>query len=1169
MQTNKYLINNYAGSTGIPKGVLIEHRGIVRLVKNNTSVNRLPPHPRVAHMSNLAFDAATWEIYGPLLNGGSVVCVDHMAVLDAERIREVFHQQPIVEATFITPALLRSWLAHTPSIFAGLQFLLVGGEPVDTKDLVMAKKLAQSHAVVGNVYGPTENTTFSTIHFISDDEEFPNGVPIGRGISNTGAFVIDGRQRLLTAGAIGELFLTGDGLARGYMDSALNQDHFVELSFLGAQPVRGYRTGDEVRLRPKDGRVEFIRRLDQQLKIRGQRVEIAEIEHIMIQQQEVRNAAVVISTASNDGRPEIICFITTTMHEENTDELGKRRLVQELRDRLRSQLPSYMIPSKIAVLERMPVNSNGKTDRKALLEQAQHLSVVSEGSTSIHTAAPRNDTERKLCEIYARVLSEERDATTIGIDQNFFDLGGHSLLATSLAAHIRRDMDIAISVKEIFQYPTVADLAEWIHSTRSKTPLLTNGSSSGNHHAAALQLLDVDDPERFISEEVLPRLKDYQREAIVDVYPATQLQKTYLYDPRTGLPRPWVNFYWDLNAAESDINRVVHTCRALTTHFDIFRTTFVCVGGVYRQVVLKRLDVPIEVHDTETVNGSCVTISPQHARLELSQEGQAYLRFAICRVPGSSHTRVHLRISHALYDGLSFTHILHAFHALYNDSMNHVIPQSGRYIRYMLESRTKGLGYWRSLLDGSTLTAWSSKPPRDEQMPATRQLGCYIATKTIPVPTIQRKDGITAATIFTAACARTIFTQLNSTTARDIVFGRVVSGRQHLPLKDQDIVGPCTNTVPVRVILDQDGDGEPSSLLLRKIQQQYLNGIPFETIGFEEIRDHCTSWPALCGSFWCATAYNDFSLGEAVVDAVQGGARELSVYEVEMGGVVQEGELIVSVSGQQEFFDRKSVDGMLELVCRMRTGVVICVELDDPTFFLRGPTDLSRQFIPIFSMESTNQGLERRQCPLHESQRRNKWYFSHDRRAVRHQDQRAAPGPGEIKLPFLEDFHPLPAQNGDHYLAISSPCETVLFRDNDGLIQCLVNSHETLTRNKIFQEKNLTKGQSKRYSPHPQRARTLSSIATRELSLSFLYKPRSATHVLLDFFDTSGLSNKRECKEASEYHAQVTTLPFEGSLKLLDKEWYEEVKAEELDAIKRKDHGWRIKRNCDPFGPLV
>ncbi len=282
---------------------------------------------------------------------------------------------------------------------------------------------------------------------------------------------MDSHQQLVPAGVMGELVVAGDGLARGYTDSKLDVDRFVPITIDG-KAMRAYRTGDRARYRPKDGQIEFFGRLDRQIKIRGHRVEIDEVEHAMLGHNLIHDAAVVV--CEQEGKElEMVGFVVTrggnSVSNGTAEHIGDREgqfaaePEKQIRSWLQTLLPHYMVPARIVVLDQMPVNANGKVDRQDLARRGQ--TVPRNAVATITYVAPRNEIEISLCEEFAEVLAIE---TEIGITDNFFDLGGHSLMATKLAARISRRLDARISVKDIFDQPRIVDLAASIR--KGSTP---------------------------------------------------------------------------------------------------------------------------------------------------------------------------------------------------------------------------------------------------------------------------------------------------------------------------------------------------------------------------------------------------------------------------------------------------------------------------------------------------------------------------------------------------------------------------------------------------------------------------------------------------------------------------------------------------------------------------
>ncbi|KAJ6789651.1 hypothetical protein PWT90_05590 [Aphanocladium album] len=317
LSTSLAYVMHTSGSTSRPKGVMIEHRGIVRMALQGEAAGQPSPAACVAHMANIAFDLSTWEIYGALLNGGTLICIDATSVLDLDRVSKVFSQENI-RAAILTPPLFKQYLVGCPSVISRLDIITIGGDRVDVEDVVKAKRLTKGFVI--NAYGPTENTGESTLYHVqtTDAGHFNNGVPIGRAIANSGAYVMDSELRLVPIGAVGELVVSGDGLARGYTDPQLDAGRFVFIEIKG-EKVRAYRTGDRVRYRPIDHQLEFLGRIDYQVKIRGHRVELGEVEQALRAQNGVSDSAVVVQEQEGYD-PELAAFVTARQIDDSDTE---------------------------------------------------------------------------------------------------------------------------------------------------------------------------------------------------------------------------------------------------------------------------------------------------------------------------------------------------------------------------------------------------------------------------------------------------------------------------------------------------------------------------------------------------------------------------------------------------------------------------------------------------------------------------------------------------------------------------------------------------------------------------------------------------------------------------------------------------------------------------------
>jgi amino acid adenylation domain-containing protein len=444
-----------SGSTGNPKGIGITLRSINRLVRNTNYV-QISADDVIAQASNASFDAATFEIWGALLHGARLQGMTREVLLTPDDFAAALKTQG-VKVLFLTTALFNQMVRHDPGTFATISHLLFGGEQVDIERVREVIQNGAGPERLLHVYGPTEATTYATWHEVGELKDAVETVPIGRGIANTDIYVLDPGQQLVPVVTRGELYIGGDGLARGYLNRPeLTAEKFVPHPFSPTPGERLYRTGDIVRWNT-DGAVEYLGRMDHQVKIRGFRIETGEIEAALIVNERVREAVVIVRE-DVPGEKRLVAYLAG----------GPDTTVNDLRSYLRERMPDYMVPSYFVMLDRLPLNANGKVDRSALPEPKPDQAVSSEAY-----AAPRTPTEQTISESWARVLGMER----VGINDNFFDLGGHSLLATQLISRIREDFALEIPLAHLFENPTVAELSAIVESIRwAREEVLVSGA---------------------------------------------------------------------------------------------------------------------------------------------------------------------------------------------------------------------------------------------------------------------------------------------------------------------------------------------------------------------------------------------------------------------------------------------------------------------------------------------------------------------------------------------------------------------------------------------------------------------------------------------------------------------------------------------------------------------
>ncbi len=425
-----------SGSTGEPKGVMVEHRAVVALLFGVDYV-RFEDVGSLLHMAPLAFDAATFEIWGALLHGRrSVVYTERRFLL--ERFGAVM-QAEHVDTLWLTAALFNVVIDEDWSHLSAVRQLVIGGEALSPTHVAKALRLLPDLHLV-NGYGPTEATTFAACYQIRALAPDARTVPIGRPIANTELYVLDADFRPVPIGIIGELYIGGEGLARGYLDRPeLTAERFVHHPFCTETNARLYRTGDLVRARA-DGNIEFLGRVDDQVKIRGFRVEPGEVEAVLRAHSGVA-ATAVVARVGGRGQRQLVAYVVPA---RNTPAA-----MDELEEHVRARLPEHLVPSAFVRLDALPLTPNGKLDRAALPRPG----------TDRHAGeytAPRTEMERVLADIWANLLGVER----VDVDDNFFSLGGDSLLAAVMFAKTERRTGKAIPLALLFARPTIREIAK-------------------------------------------------------------------------------------------------------------------------------------------------------------------------------------------------------------------------------------------------------------------------------------------------------------------------------------------------------------------------------------------------------------------------------------------------------------------------------------------------------------------------------------------------------------------------------------------------------------------------------------------------------------------------------------------------------------------------------------
>jgi amino acid adenylation domain-containing protein len=422
-----------SGSTGRPKGAMVENRAIVRLVRN-TNFCRFGPEEVFLQFAPISFDASTLEIWGPLLNGGRLVVMPPQSASLEDLGRTIRDQG--VTTLWLTAGLFNLMVEQRLEDLRPVRQLLAGGDVLSSHHVRTVLEYFPDCTLI-NGYGPTENTTFTCCHAMRAGESVPDSIPVGKPISNTQVYILDEQMRPLPPGEAGELYVAGDGVARGYLNNPeATAERFLADPFHREAGGRMYRTGDLARWH-EDGTVEFLGRIDDQVKINGYRIEPAEIEAAMRRHRGVKDVCIVPHTDGNGSKHLVAYYVLST---------NAGPTPRELREDLATKLPQFMVPALFVAMDALPLSPNGKVDRAAL------PAPVSEAVASAEL--PKTQLEQSIADLWKHILQASR----VGLDDNFFDLGGDSLLLVAVHSNLQKMLHVEIPVTDLFEFTTVRAL---------------------------------------------------------------------------------------------------------------------------------------------------------------------------------------------------------------------------------------------------------------------------------------------------------------------------------------------------------------------------------------------------------------------------------------------------------------------------------------------------------------------------------------------------------------------------------------------------------------------------------------------------------------------------------------------------------------------------------------
>ncbi|MBS0263261.1 MAG: amino acid adenylation domain-containing protein, partial [Planctomycetes bacterium] len=782
-----------SGSTGTPKGVLISHQSVVRLVRN-TNYLQLDSSQRVLCLSSPAFDASTFEIWGALCNGATCVLYAPQT-LDLNELRRELHDSATT-CVLLTPSLFNSIVDSQPDMLQHLHHLLLGGEALSVDHVRRFRRLYPEIHVI-NAYGPTECAVIGTTYDIPADlPEDLTSVPIGRPISNTQAYVCDSRLLPVPIGVPGELLLGGAGLARGYLNrERLTHEKFVANPFSQESGSRLYRTGDLVRWRA-DGQLEFLGRLDLQVKLRGFRIELEEIETLLAQHPQVAQAVVVLRDEEPSGK-YLAAYIVST-----TPEILPAPI--ELRQYLQRRIPEYMIPSAFVTLDALPVNSSGKVDRRALpapdtLQKRRNNNYV----------PARTPQEEILTDIWASVLHFDK----VGIHDNFFEIGGHSLLATQVVGRMRALFGCELPIRTLFEHPTIAGLAECI-ATPDRPPV--------ERLPLVLRTASIPAVPSFAQE----RLWFFQQ--LEPANPAYNIPFLFRFSGRL-----------DPAAFENSLRQIISRHQVLRTIFRMHEGRPELSLLDTADFRLRQLD--LRSHLAELRTAEACRLAGLEARQPFDLAHDFCLRALLVRCDESDWWCV-LTFHHIAADGWSQGIFARELSTLYTMQKGESAPELPalpvQYADFAAWQRNwlqgsvleQQLAYWRQQLAGAPPVL---ALPTDFSRPdVQRYLGAHIEF-TLAAELVARLESLSQAencSLFMTLLAAWQILLARISGQDDVVVGVPIAGRSQPEV--EGLIGFFINTLVLRADLS---DNPPFRELLRRVRNTTLDAYAHQDLPFEKL----------------------------------------------------------------------------------------------------------------------------------------------------------------------------------------------------------------------------------------------------------------------------------------------------------------------------------------------
>jgi amino acid adenylation domain-containing protein len=779
-----------SGSTGIPKGVMAEHSAVARLVKDSPYID-FSSQQVFFQLAPITFDAATFELWGALLNGARLALAgsNHLSL---EEIAQQLQRQQ-VSTLWLTAGLFQVMTKRCLEAFEPVRQLLAGGDILPISEVQMLLK-QWPHMLLVNGYGPTEATTFSCTYRIPTDWMGETSVPIGTPIANTQMYVLDEQKQPVPIGVVGELFIGGAGVARGYLNQPeLTAEKFIADPFSDKADARLYRTGDQGRWRA-DGQLEYLGRKDHQVKLRGFRIELGEIEATLTQYPAVAQAVVLIQGEQADDK-QLVAYIVSTNEGETIS-------LERLREHLKTKLPEYMVPTLFVMSEVLPLTVNGKIDRKAL-PATEGLEL----SSAVQYVSPQTPTQELLAQLWSEVLKQEQ----VGIHDNFFELGGHSLLATQLISRMREVFEVELPLRALFGQPTVSGLAKALQQGEQAAPA------------------------------IVPIVRD---ESLV---PLSFAQQRLWFLAQLEGPSATYNIPMALRLKGAlDGAALEHCLTRIVQRHEVLRTHFAIVEGMAVQIIAPHLAIPFPTINLQSLSKSSQQLEVQRLVTQEAQQpfdlsAGPLLRVTLLNLASEEHILL-LNMHHIVSDGWSMGVLVKEVTTLYQAYVADMSAELAklpiqyadfaRWQRQWLQGEVlqAQVNYWKQQLNGAPHLL---KLPTDRPRPAVQsfrgdKIDFSISTElTQKLQDLSRQHGVT---LFMTLLGVYAVLLSRYSGQQDMVIGSPIANRNRGEI--ENLIGFFVNTLALRIDLSDNPSFEK---LLARVRQIALGAYAHQDLPFEKL----------------------------------------------------------------------------------------------------------------------------------------------------------------------------------------------------------------------------------------------------------------------------------------------------------------------------------------------